>query len=67
MRVAAALMLWNIKLIEHCRDIGALDKAFPGPDTAGTIGSILSWSSALSARAAMTLREVADGTKRFPS
>jgi hypothetical protein len=36
------------------RDIGALDKAFPRPDTAGTIGSILSWSSALSARAAMT-------------
>ena len=50
MRAVAARMLWNIKLIEHCRDIGALDKAFPRPDTAGTIGSILSWSSALSAR-----------------
>jgi hypothetical protein len=37
---------WNAA----CRDIGALDKAFPWPDTAGTISSILSWSSALSAR-----------------
>jgi hypothetical protein len=34
----------------RCRDIGALDKAFPRPDTAGTISLILSWSSALSAR-----------------
>jgi hypothetical protein len=27
------------------RDIGALDKAFPRPDTAGIIRSILIWSS----------------------
>jgi hypothetical protein len=47
---AAALMPWNIKLIEHCRDIGALGRAFPRPDSAGIIGSNLSWSSALSAR-----------------
>jgi hypothetical protein len=46
------MLEYQVKKPVECRhrDIGALDKAFPRPDTAGTIRAILNWSSALSAR-----------------
>jgi hypothetical protein len=46
------MLKYQVKKLVDCRsrDIGALDKAFPRPDTAGTIRAIQNWSSALSAR-----------------
>jgi len=46
------MLEYHVNFCVDCcrRDIGALDRAFPGPDTAGTISAILSWSPALPAQ-----------------
>jgi hypothetical protein len=44
---SSPMLEYQVKKSVECRrrDIGTLDKAFPRPDTAGIIRSILSWSS----------------------